>query len=104
MWLETTCENITIDKWNQLMKGAKPLSYKWLVAKIKKELPDVYTDLQLNLFNPYWKQCYTTKTHYVLTHSSIEYFFNKGENWGKNVYLNEEQFKNYIKYLRKRNK
>lgn len=101
MWLEATCENIAQDQWNRYMKGAKPLNYQWLVNKIKRELPDIYEHLQLNLYNPYWQQCYVTKTHYVLTSSCIEYFFNNGEQNTRNVYLTEQQFKEYIKFLMK---
>lgn len=77
MYLETTCECVSLDEWESLMKGKKPLSYKWLTDKIKRELPDLYVSLDLNLFNPWWEQCYRTKTHYILTHSAIEYFFRK---------------------------
>ena len=77
MELECTCMNINKDRWDELMKGKKRISYKWLVNKIKKELPCVYEDLCLQFFNPWEDKTYSTKTHYVLTHSAIEYFFRK---------------------------
>ena len=80
MWLECTCVDIDQNKWDELMKGSKPLNYKWLVRKIKKELPDLYESLRLDLYNPYWQWTRVTKTHYILVSSSIEYFINKGEN------------------------
>ena len=86
MWLECTCVDITKDEWDRLMKGSRPLNYKWLVKKIKKELPDLYRELRLDLYNPYCELARVTKTHYILVSSAIEYFINKGEN----LYSNED--------------
>lgn len=77
MYLETTCVNTTLDEWNMLMRGAKPINYKWLVNKIKRELPGIYIELALEYPNPYADQCKVTKTHYILVHSMIEYFIRK---------------------------
>lgn len=77
MYLECTCQEITNDKWNELMKGAKPINYKWLVNKIKRELPGMWVELGLKYNNPYADQCRVTKTHYILVHSMVEYFFRK---------------------------
>ena len=88
MWLEATCSDITKKEWDRLMKGARPLNYNWLVKKIKKELPDLYHDLRLDLWNPYSGATYVTKTHYILTSSSVEYFINKGES--ENIFENKQ--------------
>lgn len=77
IWLECTCADIDKDMWDKLMAGAKPLDYDWLVARIKKDLPDVYSQLMLNLYNPWHESCYVTRTHYILTWSATEYFFHK---------------------------
>ena len=77
MELECTCIGIGIDRWNQLMKGAKPLNYEWLKRKVKKHLPELYDNLSMDFYNPYGQQTCVTKTHYVLVHSSIEYFIKK---------------------------
>lgn len=77
MYLECNCTNITADKWNKLMKSAKPISYKWLCNKIKKELPELYSELCLQFYNPYGEQSKVTKTHYILVSSAIEYFIRK---------------------------
>ena len=77
MILDCTCADISIDKWNELMKGAKPINYKWLVNKIKRELPHLYNKLMLNYYNPYANHCRVTKTHYILISSAIEYFIRK---------------------------
>lgn len=77
MYLESTCVGIGIDQWNELMKGARKCSYKRLVARIKKEIPDLYESLCLNFYNPWEDQCQQTKTHYILVWSGIEYFINK---------------------------
>jgi hypothetical protein len=77
MYLECTCQTITTDRWNELMKNSKPINYKWLVNKIRKEMPNLYSDLVLQYYNPYAGQCRVTKTHYILVHSMIEYFICK---------------------------
>lgn len=77
IYLECTCADISLAKWNRLMQGAKRTSYKRLVSLIKKELPDIYEALNLKLPNEYRKQTKETKTHFILVHSAIEYFFCK---------------------------
>jgi hypothetical protein len=77
MYLECTCQTITTDRWNELMKNSKPINYKWLVNKIRKEMPNLYNELVLQYINPYAGQCRVTKTHYILVHSMIEYFICK---------------------------
>ena len=77
MTLECTCVTISNEKWELLMKGSKPINYKWLVNKIKRELPSLYNDLRLDIYNPYGEQSRVTKTHYILVHSMIEYFIEK---------------------------
>ena len=57
MELECTCENISADEWAQKMKGARPISYKWLVGKIHKNLPWLYDALALQFPNPYDSHC-----------------------------------------------
>ena len=59
------------------MEGNKPLNYEWLRRKVKKHLPELYDSLGLDYYNPYEKQTRVTKTHYILVHSSIEYFISK---------------------------
>ena len=77
MYLECTCTQVSADKWAELMKGGKPINYKWLVDKIKRELPNLYYELALEYPNPYKDECLVTKTHYILVHSAIEYFIRK---------------------------
>ena len=77
MELECTCINIGIDRWNQLMKGAKPLNYEWLKRRIKKHMPELYDALGMDFYNPYENHTRVTGTHYILVHSSIEYFIKK---------------------------
>ena len=77
MYYETNCTYVSIDEWNQLMKGARKCSYKRLVSKIRRELPELYFDLCLNIYNPFEGQCKQTKSHYILVHSAIEYFIRK---------------------------
>ena len=77
MYYETNCSCISIERWNKLMRGARRCSYKRLVSRIKKELPDLYRDLYLEFYNPFEEQCKQTKTHYILVHSFVEYFIRK---------------------------
>ena len=76
----TNCTVTTTDEWNKLMRNAKPLhtiKYKTLCDRIRKIEPWLYDSLLLNLRNPYESQCAETRTHYILVHSMIEYFFEK---------------------------
>ena len=77
MTLECDCTQITKVEWEKKMKGSRPLSYKWLVCRIKKHLPKLYYDLSLNFYNPYEEQCRVNKRYYILVHSAIEYFISK---------------------------
>lgn len=77
MYYQTCCSQTTLDEWQHLMKGARKASYKRLVHRVKRELPDLYNALALNFYNPFWEQCQQTKTHYILVSSAIEYFIHK---------------------------
>ena len=77
MKLQCTCQNITKQEWDRLMKGRRPMSYQRLKRRIKRTLPHLYDELSLDYYNPYESATYRTKTHYILTHSSIEYFILK---------------------------
>ncbi|MBQ0154708.1 MAG: hypothetical protein KBS70_08020 [Bacteroidales bacterium] len=77
MYLECSCCDINQSQWNRLMKGRRKMSYRWLVAHIKKYLPELYHSLGLQFYNPWEDQCYRTPSHYVLTHSAIEFFIHK---------------------------
>lgn len=77
MQYECCCADISYEEWKKRMKGIKPISYKWLVAKVKKHLPQLYKELMLDFYNPWESQCGATKERYVLVHSAIEYFILK---------------------------
>lgn len=77
MTYETNCTEISITQLKQLMKNARPCSYRLLVKKIEKEIPNLYHALALDFPNPYASQCKSTPTHYILVHSAIEYFIRK---------------------------
>ena len=77
MELQCTCQDITKQEWDKLMKGHRPMSYTWLKKRIKRSLPRLYDELMLDYYNPYESATYRTKTHYILTHSYIEYFILK---------------------------
>jgi uncharacterized protein YwgA len=79
MYLEATCADVNMSTWEKLMKGAKRTSYRKLVSLIKKELPVLYFDLALNLYNPWSNQTKQTETHFILVHSATEYFFRKDQ-------------------------
>ena len=77
MKLQCTCKDITKQEWDKLMKGRRPMSYQWLKRRIKRSLPHLYDELIFDYYNPCDSATYRTKTHYILTHSSIEYFILK---------------------------
>lgn len=77
MYLECTCYQITEQECETLMRNKRRICYNKLIAKIKKEIPELYNGLCLNLPNPYSDQCGVTDTHYILVHSAIEYFIRK---------------------------
>ena len=77
MKLHCTCQDITKQEWDKLMKGRRPMSYQWLKRRIKRSLPHLYDELMLDYYNPFEGDTYRTKTHYILTHSAIEYFILK---------------------------
>lgn len=57
---------------NYLMNGATPANKKVIDKLVKEHLPNLFDDLALQYYNPY--KYYKTKTHFILVHSSIEYF------------------------------
>ena len=78
MYLDCTCVDCgSIQKWEELMNGAKKFSYSKLKKLIKKELPELYNELDLKLFNPWENDTFETPTHYILTHSAVEFFIRK---------------------------
>lgn len=77
MYYETNCTEIGIEQWNELMRNNRKCSYKRLVGRLKRHLPELYNSLCLEFLNPYDGQCRQTKTHYILVHSAIEYFIKK---------------------------
>lgn len=74
---ECCCNDCGTDKWDKLMTGKRPCSYKRLVSLIKRDYPDMYKRMKLSLHNPYESMCGQTKTHYIFVHSFVEYFFRK---------------------------
>lgn len=72
---ETCCSAITQERWDELMKGARRASYRKVVRLVREQCPDMYYALALEFPNPYADGCKRTKTHLILVHSHIEYFF-----------------------------
>lgn len=77
MYLECTCADISPQKAERLMKCARRTNYRNLIKKIKEELPELYSELALNMYNPWSNDCRETDKHYILVHSDIEYFIRK---------------------------
>ena len=65
------------------MKDVKKTDYNELVKKIQEDIPNLYRELRLDL-QIYIKNIYIYEidTHYILIHSSIEYFIKKEMNNG----------------------
>ena len=77
---ETNCSAISSRKWEKLMEGSTRADTYKINKLVKEYLPDLFISLGFDLkplkdlswFNPY--HYYKTKTHFILVHSSIEYF------------------------------
>ena len=70
--LDTSCPLITIDKWDELMKGSVRADKRKIDKLVKEHLPELFEDLCLNFCNPY--NYFKTDKHLILVHSAIEYF------------------------------
>jgi len=54
------------------MEGHTRANKEQINRLIKLHLPDLYDELYLNLYNPYFY--HKTKNHLIMVHSGIEYF------------------------------
>lgn len=70
--LEATCVDLTDEKWELKMKGARKANKKAIDRLVKKLLPELHYSLALDFYNPY--NYLRTETHLILVHSGIEYF------------------------------
>lgn len=75
--LECACFNVSIWKWEKLMKGAVKANGLKIRRMIKKQLPELYHSLALNFYNPYECRSQKTATHYIYVSSGIEYFLRR---------------------------
>lgn len=48
MHLESTCIDMSAEKIQAILERSKPINYKWLISKIRKHLPELYSDLCLD--------------------------------------------------------
>jgi len=71
-----TCSSSNIAKIAESCK--RRLDKKRMHRLVKEQYPDIYSDLALNLYNPY--NYYQNNKYYCLVHSSIDYVFRKEEN------------------------
>lgn len=69
----TNCTECSRSTWYSLMDGAIKANKAKITALVKKYEPELAERLALNYYNPYGAM--RTKTHLILVHSSIEYFF-----------------------------
>lgn len=77
IYLECSCVGISQYEWDKLMEGSTKANGKKIRQMIKKQLPELYHALDLQLPNPYEPQARKTKTHYIYIHSAIEYFLKR---------------------------
>lgn len=76
-YLEGTCATFTQGQCERLFKGKRPISWNWLRRRIKSQIPQLYDALSLDLCTFYEDKTYSTKTHYIFTHSATDYFLRK---------------------------
>jgi hypothetical protein len=81
LYCEYDCCSITLTKWDKLMEGAIRAN-KYIINRLLKEFcPEHFVSFgfdikplkDLGWFNPY--NYYRTKTHIIVVHSGIEYFY-----------------------------
>lgn len=53
MYLEATCIDLTSEKIENILRNSKPINYKWLIGRIRKQIPSLYEKLCLDYYNPY---------------------------------------------------
>ena len=74
--LETTCVGISLDRWNELMKGARPANNrKATLAAIRAGViseEQGREEIKRPYYNPYTH--YVTRTHIIYVNSAIEHF------------------------------
>lgn len=68
---------ITKERYNVLLRDAKPIEYNKLKAIIKAKCKKLYNMLCLDYPNPYGDNSKETPKYYVLAHSMSEYFIKK---------------------------
>lgn len=66
LYLEGTCSRV-----NVLFRGTDS------AERIKSQIPQLYDALSLDLCTFYEDETYSTKTHYIFTHSATDYFLRK---------------------------
>ncbi len=72
LWLTATCADVSLPRWEQLMRGATRADKRTINRLVKAHLPDLYHALRLDLRNPY--AYHKTRDHLILVHSGIEFF------------------------------
>lgn len=75
-FLEATCVGIGVDKWDELMKGAREAN-KLKVIRVALEagvidIEQAKNERKFKSYNPY--QHFVTRTHVVYVNSGIEHF------------------------------
>lgn len=65
MYLEATCIDLTSEKIENILRNSKPINYKWLIGRIRKQIPSLYEELCLDYYNPYQNNCRVTKNYYI---------------------------------------
>jgi hypothetical protein len=70
--LESTCATVTETEWNKLYHKATRANKRRIHKLVKKHLPELFTELALNLRNPY--EYFKTATHLIIVHSATDYF------------------------------
>ena len=77
IYLEYTCQEISPKKWRKLLAKKRKVSYKFVTKLIREHCPEMVVTLALDFYNPWEEYTFSTPTHYIITHSTIEYFFRK---------------------------
>ena len=49
MYLEATCIDLTSEKIENILRNSKPINYKWLIGRIRKQIPSLYEKLIIEI-------------------------------------------------------
>ncbi len=72
-----TCVSMSCEEVEQILDESKKANGSLIRKMIKEQLPNLYEDLSLNVYNEFESQSTRTDEYYIYVHSAIEYFLRR---------------------------